>query len=53
MTNQHLRDAVMRFLPGCRRRLSIFGGELNSVVKDRRQVRGGSAWRSPTPIRSA
>ena len=26
------------------------GGELNSIVKDHRQVRRNSVWRSPTPI---
>jgi radical SAM family uncharacterized protein len=40
MSNQHLRDAVMRFLPRVATPAQYLGGELNSVVKDPRQVRG-------------
>jgi radical SAM family uncharacterized protein len=40
MSNQNLRDAVMRFLPRVQTPAQYLGGELNSVVKDPRKVRG-------------
>src|ERR1700684_3477146 len=40
MTNQHLRDAVMRILPRVQTPAQYLGGELNSGVKDPRRVRG-------------
>jgi radical SAM family uncharacterized protein len=40
MFNQPLRDAVDRLLPRVQMPAQYIGGELNSVVKDHRQVRG-------------
>src|ERR1700746_1267705 len=40
MMNQQFRDAVMRILPRVQTPAQYLGGELKSVVKDRRQVRG-------------
>jgi radical SAM family uncharacterized protein len=40
MVNQSLKDAVFRLLPRVSTPAQYIGGELNSVVKDRRQVRG-------------
>jgi radical SAM family uncharacterized protein len=40
MINTHLKDAVARRLPRVQTPAQYLGGELNSVVKDHRQVRG-------------
>src|SRR5712675_640815 len=40
MMNSQLRDAVMRLLPRVQTPAQYGGGELNSVVKDHRRVRG-------------
>ncbi|OWK45340.1 hypothetical protein [Fimbriiglobus ruber] len=40
MLNTALRDAVMRVLPRVTTPAQYAGGELNSVAKDHRQVRG-------------
>jgi radical SAM family uncharacterized protein len=40
MMNQSLKDAVSRLLPRVQMPAQYVGGELNSVVKDHRQVRG-------------
>jgi radical SAM superfamily enzyme YgiQ (UPF0313 family) len=40
MVNQGLKDAVCRLLPRVQKPAQYIGGELNSVVKDHRQVRG-------------
>jgi radical SAM family uncharacterized protein len=40
MLNAALKDAVFRLLPGVATPAQYIGGELNSVVKDRSQVRG-------------
>ncbi|MCS6852141.1 MAG: TIGR03960 family B12-binding radical SAM protein, partial [Gemmataceae bacterium] len=40
MVNTALRDAVLRLVPRCQMPAQYIGGELNSVVKDHRQVRG-------------
>src|SRR3954451_23612777 len=40
MFNQSLRDSVDRILPRVQMPAQYIGGELNSVVKDHRQVRG-------------
>src|SRR5439155_1359286 len=40
MRNTPLKDAVMRILPRVQTPAQYLGGELNSVVKDHRQVRG-------------
>lgn len=40
MTNTALKDAVMRILPRVRTPAQYAGGELHSVAKDHRQVRG-------------
>src|SRR5262249_9204587 len=40
MLNSALKQAVLEFLPRVQRPAQYLGGELNSVVKDRRQVRG-------------
>src|SRR5438128_5292753 len=40
MRNTTLKDAVMRLLPRVQSPAQYLGGELNSVVKDHRQVRG-------------
>lgn len=40
MVNTALRDAVFRLAPRCQTPAQYIGGELNSVVKDHRQVRG-------------
>ena len=40
MLNTALKEAVFRLLPGVATPAQYIGGELNSVVKDHRQVRG-------------
>ena len=40
MNNQSLREAVLRLLPRVQTPAQYIGGELNSIVKDHRQVRG-------------
>jgi radical SAM family uncharacterized protein len=40
MVNTSLKEAVARFLPRVQMPAQYIGGELNSVVKDHRQVRG-------------
>ena len=40
MNNTSLKEAVMRLLPRVQTPAQYLGGELNSVVKDHRQVRG-------------
>lgn len=40
MVNSAFRDSVMRFLPRVQSPAQYCGGELNSVVKDHREVRG-------------
>src|SRR5262245_6645733 len=40
MLNVQLKEAVMRLLPRVQTPAQYIGGELNSVVKDHRQVRG-------------
>src|SRR5882672_5000881 len=40
MRNTHLKNAVMRILPRVQTPAQYLGGELNSVAKDHRQVRG-------------
>src|SRR5687767_12944187 len=40
MRNTHLKEAVMRLLPKVQGPAQYLGGELNSIVKDHRQVRG-------------
>jgi radical SAM family uncharacterized protein len=40
MVNQALKEAVLRLLPQAQMPAQYIGGELNSVVKDHRQVRG-------------
>src|SRR5882757_222721 len=40
MMNTALREAVGRLLPRVQQPAQYIGGELNSVVKDHRQVRG-------------
>jgi radical SAM family uncharacterized protein len=40
VSNVALKEAVMRILPKVQMPAQYIGGELNSVVKDRRQVRG-------------
>ncbi len=40
MRNTVLKDAVMRILPRVQTPAQYLGGELNSIVKDHRQVRG-------------
>src|SRR5207244_3258940 len=40
MRNTILKDAVMRILPRVQTPAQYLGGELNSIVKDHRQVRG-------------
>ncbi len=40
MRNEALHDAVLRILPRVQTPAQYLGGELNSVVKDRRKVRG-------------
>src|SRR5712692_5281791 len=40
MRNTFLKDAVMRILPRVQTPAQYLGGELNSIVKDHRQVRG-------------
>src|SRR4029079_430599 len=40
MLNEPLKDAVFRLLPRVSTPAQYIGGELNSVVKDHRQVRG-------------
>ena len=40
MRNTALKDAVCRLLPRVQSPAQYLGGELNSVVKDHRQVRG-------------
>lgn len=40
MTNASLKTAIMRLLPRVQTPGQYIGGELNAVVKDRRQVRG-------------
>src|SRR5437763_14178382 len=40
MLNTPLRDAVLRLLPRVQTPAQYCGGELNSVVKDHRRVRG-------------
>jgi radical SAM family uncharacterized protein len=40
MRNTSLKDAVMRILPRVQTPAQYLGGELNSIVKDHRQVRG-------------
>src|SRR4051812_5120132 len=40
MRNSTFKDAVMRFLPRVQSPAQNLGGELNSIVKDHRQVRG-------------
>ena len=43
MQNTHLRTAVERLLPRVQMPAQYIGGELNSVVKDHRKVRGKMA----------
>src|SRR6266851_1716141 len=40
MLNQSLKEAVTRLLPRVQTPAQYIGGELNSVIKDHRQVRG-------------
>lgn len=40
MLNRQLKEAVIRILPRVQKPAQYIGGELNSVVKDHRQVRG-------------
>src|SRR5580704_12850692 len=40
MRNTTLKEAVMRFLPRVQSPAQYLGGELNSIVKDHRRVRG-------------
>src|SRR6476646_9664301 len=40
MLNRSLKDAVTRLLPRVKMPAQYIGGELNSVVKDHRRVRG-------------
>jgi radical SAM family uncharacterized protein len=40
MNNQSLREAVLRLLPRVQSPAQYIGGELNSIVKDHRRVRG-------------
>src|ERR1017187_6487727 len=40
MRNTPLKDAVMRILPRVQTPAQYLGGELNSIVKDHRKVRG-------------
>jgi hypothetical protein len=40
MMNTALRDAVLRVLPRVKTPAQYTGGELNSIAKDHRQVRG-------------
>ncbi|HEV3119018.1 MAG TPA: B12-binding domain-containing radical SAM protein, partial [Gemmataceae bacterium] len=40
MMNANLRETITRLLPRARMPGQYMGGELNSIVKDHRQVRG-------------
>ena len=40
MLNRALKDAVSRLLPRVQKPAQYIGGELNSVVKDHRRIRG-------------
>lgn len=47
MLNSALKDAAFRLLPSVAKPAQYIGGELNSVVKDRRQVRGRACLAFP------
>src|SRR3982074_3038882 len=49
MRNSTLKDAVMRFLPRVQSRAQYLAGNLNSIVKDYRQVRGKLCLAFPDP----